>query len=158
VKARPSASRDRSRRLRHDQTDAERKLWTRLRDRRLFGAKLRRQHPIGPFIVDFCCRERLLVVELDGGQHATQQDADRRRSDFLVSRGYRVLRFWDNEALLQTEAGLTRIADELGRPDSNAAVSVRTGKVLPPPSPPPSPSPKEGEGVGVAACRRSSSS
>jgi very-short-patch-repair endonuclease len=93
VKARPSISRDRSRRLRHDQTDAERKLWGRLRDRQLFGAKFRRQHPIGPFIVDFCCPERLLVVELDGGQHATQEDADRRRSDFLAGLGYRVLRF-----------------------------------------------------------------
>jgi very-short-patch-repair endonuclease len=68
--------RDFSRSLRRSQTDAERHLWSRLRDRQLVGVKFRRQHPIGPFVVDFCCVERCLIIELDGGQHANQRDAD----------------------------------------------------------------------------------
>jgi very-short-patch-repair endonuclease len=55
-----------ARQLRRDQTDAEQRLWAHLRDRQLYGAKFRRQHPIGPFVADFCCPQRKLVVELDG--------------------------------------------------------------------------------------------
>jgi very-short-patch-repair endonuclease len=98
-----------SRRLRREQTDAESKLWARLRDRQLYNAKFRRQHAIGPFIADFCCVERGLVIELDGGQHATQSQADQRRSAYLERSGYRVLRFWDNEVLVNMEAVLERI-------------------------------------------------
>src|SRR5262245_48292532 len=107
MKAPAPTSRDRARHLRRDQTDAERKLWARLRDRQLFGAKFRRQHPIGRFVADFCCAERLLVVELDGGQHATQREADRRRSDFFAAKGYRVIRFWDHEVLQEADAVLS---------------------------------------------------
>ena len=67
---------NRARRLRHAQTDAESRLWARLRARQICGAKFRRQHSIGPFIADFCCVEYGLVVELDGGQHASHADAD----------------------------------------------------------------------------------
>jgi very-short-patch-repair endonuclease len=119
---------ERARRLRRDQTEAERRLWTRLRARQLCGAKFRRQYPVGPFIVDFCCFEHRLVVELDGGQHATQTAADQRRSAFLRSLGYRVLRFWDNEAMEDIDAVLQQILQALD--DSNPA---------PDPSPVPSP-------------------
>jgi len=87
--------RDRARELRKNQTDVETKLWSRLRGRQVAGAKFRRQYPIGHFIADFCCYEQRLVVELDGGQHAEARTLDQRRTDFLVSQGYRVLRFWN---------------------------------------------------------------
>jgi very-short-patch-repair endonuclease len=102
-----------ARHLRANQTLAERKLWSFLRDRRLGGFKFRRQHPVGQFIADFCCVEAKLVVELDGGQHATQRDADARRTAFLEGQGYRVLRFWDNEALANTSGVLDRIVEAL---------------------------------------------
>jgi len=92
----------------------ERKLWSRLRDRRLCGARFRRQHPIGPFIADFCCTETKLVVELDGGQHGLQKRSDAERTAFLAGQGYRVIRFWDNEALTNTESVLLRIIEALG--------------------------------------------
>jgi len=100
---------ERARRLRREQTDAEKKLWVRLRSRQLGDFKFRRQFVIGPFITDFCCFEQRLVVELDGGQHADQSDADRRRSDFLLSRGYRVLRFWDNQVMENIDSVLEQI-------------------------------------------------
>jgi very-short-patch-repair endonuclease len=103
-----------ARRLRRSQTDAERKLWSRLRDRRLYGVRFRRQHPIGPFIADFCCTEAKLVIELDGGQHAMQKQSDAERAVFLEGQGYRVLRFWDNEALTNPEGVLQRIVEALG--------------------------------------------
>jgi len=105
-----------ARKLRREITDAEKKLWVRLRDRQLCGAKFRRQHPIGPFITDFCCVERGLVVELDGGHHAEQSEADRRRTAFIERQGYRVLRFWDNEVLSDVEAVLERIVCVLDGP------------------------------------------
>ena len=83
-------------------TDAERRLWAALRGRRLQGYKFRRQRPVGPFIVDFACIEHRLVVEADGGQHADNQyDAD--RTAWLEKRGWRVLRFWNNEILANPE-------------------------------------------------------
>jgi primosomal protein N' (replication factor Y) len=91
-----------ARRLRREMTDAERRLWFFLRDRRLCTAKFRRQHPIGPYTADFACVERRLVVELDGGQHAGG-DGDARRTRCLERAGYRILRFWDNDALTRTD-------------------------------------------------------
>jgi len=116
MELRPSMLRDRARCLRRNQTETERRLWSRLRFRQLDEAKFRRQHPISPFIADFCCMERGLVSELDGGQHAEQEEADRRRSAFLARRGYRVIRFWDNEVMEDIEAVLQRIMDELESP------------------------------------------
>jgi len=95
-------SRGFARGLRRRQTDSERVLWWQLRDRQLHHAKFRRQHPIGPYIVDFCCLAHRLVVELDGGHHAAQIQADERRTAFLRQRGYRVLRFWDHDVLGNT--------------------------------------------------------
>ena len=103
----------RARRLRRDQTNAEQALWARLRDRQLCGAKFRRQHPIGPFVADFCCPRRKLVVELDGGQHAEEAASDEKRSRFLEAQGYRVLRFWNHDVLQNTEAVVERIAEAL---------------------------------------------
>jgi very-short-patch-repair endonuclease len=91
-------------------------LWARLRDRRLLGAKFARQVPVGPYVVDFCCRERKLVVELDGGQHTLRAAYDAARTVTIVALGYRVLRFWDHEALGNTDGVLTRIAQALGTP------------------------------------------
>jgi very-short-patch-repair endonuclease len=89
--------RDRSRRLRREQTAAEMKLWKALRAGRLDGWKWRRQAPVGPFIVDFLCLEAKLAVELDGGVHLDQADRDARRDAFLTSRGLSILRFWNRE-------------------------------------------------------------
>jgi very-short-patch-repair endonuclease len=111
-----STPRDRARRLRHDQTEAERQLWARLRDRQLYNAKFRRQHPVGPFITDFCCPQHRLVVELDGGQHAVQADADQVRTAFLNQHGYRVLRYRDHEVMQDIEAVLQQIAAVLQDP------------------------------------------
>jgi very-short-patch-repair endonuclease len=84
--------------LRAVATDAERKLRLRLRDRRLNGAKFVRQAPVGPYFADFACRASKLVVELDGSQHA-ESAHDVRRDAFLLSQGYSVLRFWNEDAL-----------------------------------------------------------
>jgi|SRR5947208_520326 len=100
------------RRLRGNQTDAERKLWFSLRDRRLSGFKFVRQEAIGPFIVDFICREKNLVVEVDGGQHSENPE-DNRRDGYLNRQGYRVLRFWNNDVLANREGVLLTILDAL---------------------------------------------
>ncbi len=102
------------------------------------GAKFARQVPIGPYVVDFCCRERKLIVELDGGQHAAHADYDAGRTALLQALGYRVLRFWDNDALSNTDGVLQRIAEAL------SATAAR-------PSPRPSPQRGEGEGRGTLA-------
>ena len=104
----------RAKRLRRDSTDAERALWRHLRNKRLLGYKFRRQAPIGQYIVDFVCFSQNLIVELDGGQHLTQRDYDAKRTEWLQSRGFRVLRFWDNEALGDADSVLERIMLELG--------------------------------------------
>ena len=92
--------------LRRKQTDAERVLWMRLRARQVNGLKFRRQHPIGRYIADFCCPEKCLVIEIDGGQHMNRTFADERRTEFLVQEGYRVLRYWNHDVLVAPEAVL----------------------------------------------------
>ena len=103
----------RARELRRNQTKAELKLWMRLRGRQL-GAKFRRQYRIGPYIADLCCVERRLVVELDVGQPSEQIQADRKRSAFMTSRGFRVLRFWNDQVLRETYGVLEQILAALG--------------------------------------------
>jgi len=111
------APKDRARNLRRRSTDAERLLWRHLRDRQLAGIKFRRQHPFGKFVVDFVCLEHRLIVEVDGGQHATRQRSDSDREAFLMRQGDRVLRFWNNEVLgntpgvLETIVGAARSGD-----------------------------------------------
>jgi very-short-patch-repair endonuclease len=101
-------------RLRQSATKAERKLWFLLRNRQFGGLKFRRQHPIGPFVTDFCCTEAKLIVELDGGHHALERRSDAERTRYLEAQGYRVLRFWNNEALSSVDGVLQRIALALG--------------------------------------------
>ena len=102
----------RARQLRVTATDAEARLWQRLRNRMLGGFKFRRQFPVGPYIADFVCIERKLIVELDGGQHADNL-ADERRTRFLELRGYRVIRFWNPDVLSNTDGVLEMILLEL---------------------------------------------
>jgi very-short-patch-repair endonuclease len=99
----------RARRLRRDSTDAERKLWYRLRSRSIPGFKIVRQEPIGPYIVDFACREGRLIVELDGGQHA-ESKSDLVRDRWLAEHGYRVLRFWNNDVMANLDGVVETIA------------------------------------------------
>ena len=89
--------------LRANMTDVERKLWYKLRDRRLAGHKFVRQFPIGLYFADFACREARLVVELDGSQHV-ENARDERRDRFLVDQGFRVLRFWNMEVIESMDA------------------------------------------------------
>ena len=101
----------RCRKLRRNSTEAEKRLWQRLRDRQIAGAKFRRQHPVGPFILDFYCHEAQLSIELDGGQHAEESRSgyDEGRRRYLADRGIRELRFWNNEVLSDIEVVLERI-------------------------------------------------
>jgi very-short-patch-repair endonuclease len=103
----------RARHLRREQTDAEAMLWRHLRDGRLNGFKFRRQFPIDKFIADFCCLRSKLVIELDGEQHAEQVIRDAHRSEALARRGYRVLRFWNDEALTNMDGVLEMILQTL---------------------------------------------
>jgi very-short-patch-repair endonuclease len=107
-----------ARTLRSNSTEAERKLWANLRDRRLGGFKFVRQEPVGPYIADFACRDADLIVELDGSQHVADAAYDERRSQVLAEHGYRVLRFWNNNALGDTEAVLAAILIELQKAPS----------------------------------------
>ena len=99
----------RSPELRNNSTPAERKLWQHIRNRQLSGVRFNRQVPIGPFICDFAARTAKLIVELDGGQHADRTVEDDRRTRFLETRGYRVLRFWNNDVLENVEGVLVMI-------------------------------------------------
>ena len=94
----------RVRHLRSNSTEAERALWKHLRLRQLENHKFRRQRSVGPFIVDFVCLEKNLVVEVDGGQHDTQRDRDSERTAWLEEKGFTMLRFWNNEVLANVEA------------------------------------------------------
>jgi very-short-patch-repair endonuclease len=102
-----------ARRLRRDQTNAERALWFRLRDRRLQGLKFRRQVTIGHYIADFCCESQRLIIELDGGQHAERSIPDAERTAALEAQGYLVLRFWNNDVLRNMDGVLESIVDTL---------------------------------------------
>ena len=101
--------------LRRTPTEAEAKLWSRLRAHRMAGVQFRRQHAIGSYIVDFCSPRRKLGIELDGSQHLEQIEYDRRRTEYLESRGYRVLRFWNNEVLKNIHGVLNGIWNELNK-------------------------------------------
>jgi len=106
-----------ARTLRKSPTNAERLLWGHLRRRQLAGFKFRRQHSVGVYICDFACVEASVVVELDGSQHAERSDYDARRDSFLRSKGFRVLRFWNDDVILRTEVVLETIFEALNRPE-----------------------------------------
>jgi len=99
--------------LRKRQTEAEIKLWARLRDHRLQNIHFRRQHAIGRYVVDFCAPRQKLIIEVDGGQHLHQVEYDNQRTAYLQSLGYRVLRFWNNDVLNRIDAVLDFIIGEL---------------------------------------------
>src|SRR5258706_1228353 len=89
--------------MRHRPTDAEKKFWWQVRAKRLGGFKFKRQFPIGPYIADFVCLERRLIIELDGNQHSEQEEYDAARTVFLEAKGYRVIRFCNYSALTNME-------------------------------------------------------
>jgi len=125
----------RARVLRSRLTDAERKLWYALRDRRFAGMKFRRQVPVGPYVADFVCYEARLIIEVDGGQHA-ESAKDRRRDRWFAENDFRVLRFWNNDLLSNLEGSIV-IADAL-RATPHPARALRGH-----------PSPARGEGFAV---------
>jgi very-short-patch-repair endonuclease len=97
-------------------TDAERRIWTRLRAHRFQHASFRRQVPIGPYVVDFLCASARLIIEIDGGQHAvTEAKRDVRRDAWLRAQRFTILRFWNNDVLANTAGVLERIAEALAR-------------------------------------------
>ena len=106
---------ERAKALRRSLTDQEKKLWGALRDRRLGGFKFRKQQPIGPFIADFVCQERRLIIEVDGSQHAESQ-TDAARDAFLKDKGYRILRVWNNDVTGNLSGVLTAILAALSDP------------------------------------------
>src|ERR1043165_2895904 len=101
-----------AKKLRSNMTDAERRLWYRLRAHRFGGIKFKRQVPIGPYIVDFACLSQKLILEIDGGQHADNK-ADRAREQKLREQGFRVLRFWNNDVLKRTDTVLEIVVSAL---------------------------------------------
>ena len=123
--------------LRVGMTDAERRLWSRLRGEQL-GVKFRRQHPLGCYVLDFVCLEAKLIIEVDGSQHLDQRAYDARRSAWLASQGFRMPRFWANAALSDTDALVSCIIDALAGAEGCASAAG------PHPNPPPA-----GEGVRV---------
>jgi len=111
-----------ARRLRREPTEAEKRLWSRLRGKQL-DVQFTRQFPIGPFVADFACRSMKLVVEVDGGQHADSiKDAERTR--IIEAYGYSVIRFWNNDVLANTDGVVTMIVEQL---------NIARGRQSPPP-------------------------
>jgi|SRR5580704_3412669 very-short-patch-repair endonuclease len=102
----------RARLLRQQSTDAERRLWHRLRSRPINGFKFVRQDPIGPYVVDFACREQRLIIEVDGGQHAGSK-SDVVRDQWFADHRFRLLRFWNNDVMSNIEGVLEVIANAL---------------------------------------------
>ena len=111
---------ERARRLRRDQTDAERLLWSRLRDRRLNGLKFKRQVPIDQFVADFLCADGKVIVEVDGGQHDKGRERDADRTAALEAMGYLVLRFWNNDVMRNTDGVLETILSTLDQTRSDS--------------------------------------
>jgi len=120
----------RARKLRKNSTDTEQRLWYFLRAKRFNGYKFKRQYIIGNYIVDFICIENKLIIELDGSQHIDAIKYDMKRTNYLIDRGYNVLRFWNNDVLQNTDGVLQEILNVL------------------PPSPSPSPPAKNAGGRG----------
>lgn len=126
----------RARALRRVMTEAERKLWFALRDRRLEHVKFRRQVPVGPYVADFLCYAHRLIIEVDGGQHGSARDAA--RDTWLADNGFRVLRFWNNEVLTSLPGVLRAVVDAV---TPHPATRMR--------APPPSPARGEGSGKEI---------
>lgn len=110
-----------ARNLRKQQTEVERLLWYKLRNKQIASIKFRRQQPIGPFIVDFVSFDNKLIIELDGSQHDEKinQIKDLQRTEFLKRQGYFVVRFWDNEILNNMNGVLEKIHESITPPHPN---------------------------------------
>ena len=104
-----------ARKLRKESTEAERLLWKHLRNRQLNGWKFRRQFPLGPYVADFICLEQKLIIEVDGGHHATQLKADTNRTEFFEGKEFTVLRFWNNEVLQNISGVVEAIKIAVGK-------------------------------------------
>ncbi len=115
---------ERARELRHHSTPAEQVLWAALRGRQLAGLKFRRQHPLGPFIVDFCCPERRVIVEVDGPIHDDQGEADAARTAQLTAHGYQVLRFANAQVLEHLPEVLAAIQTACAQPAATGATDA----------------------------------
>ncbi len=102
-----------ARNLRKNQTDTEQILWSHLRNRQVADCKFRRQYPIGAYIVDFVCLSKNFIIELDGSQHLDAKNHDAARTKFLNDKGFKVIRFWNNDVLENTEAVLEKIYNVL---------------------------------------------
>ena len=116
------------RKLRESQTEAEKMLWSRLRNRLFLGLKFRRQHSVGKFIADFCCPEWSLIIEVDGSQHSENERLDQQRTEYLQSQGYKVIRFWNNEILCSIDAVLEKIRMNLTTPHPDLSPKGERGK------------------------------
>jgi very-short-patch-repair endonuclease len=112
MRRKDSPKAERARSLRRSLTTPEFLLWRQIRNRQLDGYKFVRQEPIGPYYADFACRERRLVIEVDGGQHA-DSISDCRRDRYLTASGYRVVRFWNNEVVENIDGVLQALLSEL---------------------------------------------
>jgi len=104
-----------ARELRQKQTDSEKALWQKLRDKQFEGIKFRRQQPVGPYIVDFISPKEKIIIEIDGGQHNEKeiQKKDEERTVWLEKEGYLILRFWNNEVLFNPGGVLERIREAI---------------------------------------------
>jgi very-short-patch-repair endonuclease len=112
--------------LRGDMTEAEKLLWLHMRGGQLAEAKFRRQQPIGPFIVDFVCQSSRLIIEADGSQHH-ENSHDERRDAWLMSKGYRILRFWNSDILTNIDGVLAAVLAALAPPHPNSSPSRGEG-------------------------------
>jgi very-short-patch-repair endonuclease len=130
-----------ARRLRKNATEVENRLWQALRELRT-GHRFRRQHPIGPYVVDFACPARKLAIEADGGQHTFQAEEDAARATELARRGYRVIRFWNTEVIDNLPGVLAKITEEL-----NSLSALKGGE---------GGDPSLGDGEGEVGARQSS--
>ena len=118
---------ERARSLRRALTPAEFALWTRIRGRQLGGFKFARQEPIDRYFVDFVCRERCLIIELDGGQHSERPE-DGQRDGELCALGYRVIRIWNNDVIENLAGVLERLLSELEKAPLTPSLSPRAGR------------------------------
>jgi len=113
--------------LRTRMTDAEQRLWYRLRAHRFDGLKFKRQMPIDPYVVDFVCFEHELIVEVDGGQHADNK-TDRHRDEWLCSQGFRVTRFWNDDVLRRTDIVLGEISNAVTHSNKSTPLPARSAR------------------------------
>jgi very-short-patch-repair endonuclease len=119
-----------AKKLRQNQTEAEKKLWLKLRNRQVDGVKFRRQQFIGPFIVDFACLDKKLIIEIDGGHHSQviNKERDKNRTSWLEQEGYQVLRFWNNDIIQNLDGVLEKIREMLNHNNNPHLTSPLKGR------------------------------